>query len=166
VGIEGNNCRLRHRIRRAFRNTCHFSKIIRNLLNAFNLAFFYINFGYMYKEGRTLFKSPPNKAMQNYKSGSHPRYDIKYHTVWIGKYRKPIMAGTVAERLRELIRQTCMQKEVTIKKGHVSKGHIHILVSCSPGLAVSKLVQKQKGASSHKLFEEFAHLRKQYWRQH
>jgi putative transposase len=23
-----------------------------------------------------------------------------------------------------------------------------------------------KGASSHKLFEEFAHLRKQYWRQH
>jgi IS1 family transposase len=28
VGIEGNNCRLRHRIRRAFRKTCCFSKII------------------------------------------------------------------------------------------------------------------------------------------
>ena len=26
VGIEGNNCRLRHRIRRAFRKTCCFSK--------------------------------------------------------------------------------------------------------------------------------------------
>jgi IS1 family transposase len=47
AGIEGNNCRLRHRIRRAFRKTCCFSKIRRNYLKAFNLAFFYINFGYV-----------------------------------------------------------------------------------------------------------------------
>ena len=104
--------------------------------------------------------------MQNYKSGSHTRYDIKYHIVWITKYRKPIMIGPVAERTRELIRQICMQNEVTIIQGHVSKDHIHLMVSCSPSLAVSKLVQKLKGSSSHKLFEEFAHLRKQYWGQH
>jgi IS1 family transposase len=47
VGIEGNNCRLRHRIRRAFRRTCCFSKKIYNHLKAFNLAFFYINYGYV-----------------------------------------------------------------------------------------------------------------------
>ena len=47
VGIEGNNCRLRHRIRRAFRKTCCFSKKLFNHLKAFNLAFFYINFGYL-----------------------------------------------------------------------------------------------------------------------
>jgi putative transposase len=76
------------------------------------------------------------------------------------------MIGPVAERLRELIRQICMQNEVTIIKGHVSKDHIHLLVSCPPSLAVSKIVQKLKGASSHKLFEEFAHLRKQYLGQH
>ena len=76
------------------------------------------------------------------------------------------MVGPVAERLREIIRQICMQNEVAIIKGHVSKNHIHILVSCSASLAVSKLVQKLKGASSHKLFSEFAHLRKQYWGQH
>jgi putative transposase len=76
------------------------------------------------------------------------------------------MVGPVAERLRELIRQICQQNEVTILKGHVSKDHIHLLVSCSPSLAVSKLFQKLKGASSHKLFEEFSHLRKQYWGQH
>jgi len=38
------------------------------------------------------------KAMQSYKSGSHTRYDIKYHIVWITKYRKPIMVGPLAER--------------------------------------------------------------------
>jgi IS1 family transposase len=56
VGIEGNtctvyevrgNCRLRHRIRRAFRRTCCFSKKLINHFKAFNLAFFYINFGYV-----------------------------------------------------------------------------------------------------------------------
>ena len=104
--------------------------------------------------------------MQSYKSGSHTRYDIKYHIIWITKYRKPIMEGSVAERLRELIRQICQQNEVTIIKGHVSKDHLHILVSCPSSLSVSRLVQKLKGASSHKLFEEFAHLRKQYWGQH
>ena len=53
VGIEENNCRLRHRIRRAFRKTCCFSKKLYNHLKAFNLAFFYINYGYVRK--RTYF---------------------------------------------------------------------------------------------------------------
>ncbi|KAA6315882.1 hypothetical protein EZS27_033729 [termite gut metagenome] len=47
VGIERNNCRLRHRIRRSFRKTCRFSKKLLNHLKAFNLAFFYINFEYV-----------------------------------------------------------------------------------------------------------------------
>ncbi|MDR1929181.1 MAG: IS1 family transposase, partial [Treponema sp.] len=47
VGIEGNNCRLRHRIRRAFRRTCCFSKKPYNHLKAFDMAFFYINYGFV-----------------------------------------------------------------------------------------------------------------------
>ena len=104
--------------------------------------------------------------MQQYKSGSHTRYDIKYHIVWITKYRRPVLEGSVAELTRDLIRQICMQNEVIILKGHVSKDHIHILVSSSPSLSISRLVHKLKGTSSYKLFQEYAHLRKQYWGQH
>ena len=39
-------------------------------------------------------------------------------------------------------------------------------LSRPPSIAVSSLDQKLKGASSHKLFSEFAHMRKQYWGQH
>ena len=98
--------------------------------------------------------------------GEIPRYDIKYHIVWITKYRRSILEGSVAERTRELIRQICMQNDITIIKGHVSKDHIHVLVSATPSLSISRLVQKLKGSSSHKLFQEYAHLRKQYWGQH
>ena len=47
IGIEGNNCRLRHRIKRAVRKTCCFSKKILNHVKAFNLGFFYINNGFI-----------------------------------------------------------------------------------------------------------------------
>lgn len=46
-GIEGNNCRLRHRIRRSFRKSCNFSKKMENHIIAFEMAFFYINFGFI-----------------------------------------------------------------------------------------------------------------------
>ena len=51
-------------------------------------------------------------------------------------------------------------------KSNEPKDHIHILVSSNPSISVNKLLQKLKGASSHKLFQEYAHLRKQYWGQH
>ncbi|MDR1301476.1 MAG: IS1 family transposase, partial [Treponema sp.] len=41
------NCRMRHRIRRAFRRTCCFSKKVLNHLKAFEMAFFYINYGFV-----------------------------------------------------------------------------------------------------------------------
>jgi IS1 family transposase/transposase-like protein len=47
TGIEGNNCRLRHRIRRIFRKTCCFSKKFENHKKAFGMAVFYINYGFM-----------------------------------------------------------------------------------------------------------------------
>lgn len=96
--------------------------------------------------------------MQSYKSCSQPRFDIKYHIVWITKYRFPILELSVAERTRELIRRICMQNDVTIIKGHVSKDHIHTLVSSTPSLSISRLVQQLKGTSSHKLSQEYAHF--------
>ena len=41
-----------------------------------------------------------------------------------------------------------------------------MFVSYRPQLALSKLVQYLKGASSRVLLEEFAHLRKQFWGRH
>ena len=47
IGIEGNNCRLRHRLRRAVRKTCCFSKKFDNHFKVFDLVFFYVNYGYV-----------------------------------------------------------------------------------------------------------------------
>ncbi|MBW1731210.1 MAG: transposase, partial [Deltaproteobacteria bacterium] len=41
--------------------------------------------------------------MKNYRKTSHSVYDLKFHLVWITKYRKPVLFGNVATRLRDLI---------------------------------------------------------------
>jgi len=92
--------------------------------------------------------------MENYKSGSHTRHDLKAHVVWITKYRRPVLTGEVALRVRQLVREVCATEEVEILKGHVSKDHVHLLVGYPPQLAMSKLVQRLKGKSSHTLLQE------------
>jgi len=104
--------------------------------------------------------------MQNYRKTSHTTYDCKYQIVWITKYRKKVMFGLVAERVRELIRGICKEQDVEILKGHVSQDHIHMFVSVPPHLAISKLVQYMKGKSSYKLLQEDKNLSKQFWGRH
>ena len=99
----------------------------------------------------------------SYRKTAHSVYDLKYHIVWITKYRKPILRGEIGKRVRELIRQTCASLDVYIVKGHVSKDHVHLLVSVPPNLAVSELVKRLKGRSSRLMLEEFGELRKVYW---
>ena len=104
--------------------------------------------------------------MQHYRKTSHTTYDCKYHIVWITKYRKPVLGGEVGKRVRELIRGICKQQEVEILSGHVSKDHIHLFVSVSPHLAISKLVQYLKGKSSYKLLQENKQLSRLFWGRH
>lgn len=104
--------------------------------------------------------------MQHYRKTSHSVYDIKYHIVWITKYRKPILVGELARRVRELLRKICKSHDVEIVKGHVSRNHIHLFVSVPPHLSVSVLVKELKGKSSWKVMSEFKSLSKQYWGRH
>ncbi len=100
------------------------------------------------------------------RKGSHTEYDIQYHIVWTTKYRYKILKGKIAEKLRELIRQGCEARSITIIQGSIGKEHVHILISCPPSISVSKIIQYLKGRSSRLLQEEFKELKKKYWGQH
>ena len=104
--------------------------------------------------------------MADYRKGSHTVYDIKYHFVWITKYRYPVLRGSIAMRARELLRQGCQANNLRILKGSVGKDHIHMLLSCPTTMAPSEIAQKLKGRTSKILQEEFPELKKRYWGQH
>ena len=50
--------------------------------------------------------------MPEYRKGAHSVYDIQYHFVWVTKYRYQVLKGEVARRGRELIRQSCMSRDI------------------------------------------------------
>jgi putative transposase len=104
--------------------------------------------------------------MENYRTSSHSRFDIKFHFVWITKYRKPILTGEVGKRARNMVREIYRTHDIEILQGSVSPDHVHVLLSCPPKLSPSKIMQLIKGKTSRKLMMEFKHLQKQYWGRH
>lgn len=98
--------------------------------------------------------------------GAHTQYDIQYHVVWITKYRKKILTGKIASRLKVLLMQGCSVRGITIIKGNIQSDHVHLLISAPPSLSVAQIMQYLKGRSSKKMQEEFNSLRKQFWGQH
>ena len=106
------------------------------------------------------------REMAKYNNGSHTVYDIKYHFVWITKYRYKILEGKVAVRLRELLRQGCDARGIVIIRGSIGKDHVHMLLSCPTTMAPSQVMQYLKGRSSHLMQDEFPEIKKRYWGQH
>ena len=104
--------------------------------------------------------------MAEYRRGAHTIFEIHLHLVWITKYRRPALKGEVATRVRDLIRDICGQHEVSIMQGHVSKDHVHLLISLPPQVTISRLMQWLKGRTAHHLLAEFPHLKKQFWGRH
>ena len=104
--------------------------------------------------------------MRYYRIGAHTKHDLKVHLVWILKYRKQVLTGQVAIRVRDIIRQIAIEHEIRVISGKVARDHVHLFVSYNPTMNISKIAQWLKGISSRMLLQEFEHLRKQFWGRH
>lgn len=69
-----------------------------------------------------------------------------------------MLVGSIAQRLREILEQVATEKRVKILALEVQPDHLHLFVSCSPQMAVHKLVKAFKGRSSNLLRKEFPSL--------
>ena len=98
--------------------------------------------------------------------GAHTKTDLNVHIVWIPKYRKPVLTGDVAIRVRDILRRIASEHELEILSGKVARDHVHVFVGYRPTQDVSQIVQWFKGISSRVLLEEFPRLRKQFWGRH
>ena len=104
--------------------------------------------------------------MRHYRLGAHTKTDLKVHIIWCPKYRKPVLHGEVAVRVRDIVRRVCSEHELEIISGKVARDHVHVLISYRPTQRVSQIVQWLKGTSSRVLLQEFPRLRKQFWGKH
>ena len=104
--------------------------------------------------------------MRRYQTGAHSRFDLKVHLIWVPKYRKRVLTGQVAIRVRDILRQIAMEHELDVISGKVAVDRVHMFVGFRPTQDIAKIVQNFKGISSRILLQEFPHLRKQFWGRH
>jgi putative transposase len=73
------------------------------------------------------------------KRTKHAVYDLKYHLVWIPKYRKEILGGEIREYLKEVFEQIAQEYEFEIDTIEIVEDHVHIFVGAPPRYSPAKL---------------------------
>lgn len=102
----------------------------------------------------------------NTRSSAHSRYNLKYHLVWITKYRRAFLVGRLAERLRQLFAEIAHDYGFRIIAQEVMPDHIHLLIEAPPKYAPSKIAQIFKGISSRRMRQESPDTIKRYtWKE-
>ena len=98
-----------------------------------------------------------------YWTGAHTKYRLKYHLVWIPKYRKRVMRGKIAVRIQELFYECAKLNSWYIEELEIRPDHVHMLIQMRPNIMLSKAVQYFKGGSSRVLRKEFPELEEFLW---
>ena len=62
----------------------------------------------------------------NTRSSSHCRHNIKYHFVWIPKYRREVLVGRIPARLKELLEEIARNYGLKIITQEIMPDHVHI----------------------------------------
>ena len=85
---------------------------------------------------------------------AHCKWECQYHIVFIPKFRRKKMYGTVKDDVREIIKTLCKYKKVEIIAGAVCADHVHLCVSIPPKLSISDFVGYLKGKSALMIFDK------------
>ena len=98
--------------------------------------------------------------MDGTRSNYNVVYRCTYHIVWCPKYRRPVIAGEVDTRLKQIIRDVCAERDAPIAELETMPDHVHLVVTVDPQYGIHRLVKQVKGRSSRLLRQEFPQLRR------
>lgn len=88
----------------------------------------------------------------------HAIYQLSYHFVFILKWRKKVLFGDVAKRLRQICEDVATERDWRILELSIHLDHVHLFVGAHPKDAPNEVVRAFKGRSSRILRQEFPHL--------
>jgi putative transposase len=101
--------------------------------------------------------------MSSVKHANHAAYDLRYHFVWVPKYRKIILQGPGADSLKEIFQGIAEHYELEIDTLDVMPDHIHLFLLAPPKYSPSKKAKFFKSVSAQELFHDHPELREELW---
>jgi len=97
--------------------------------------------------------------LSKFGSTRHAKHFISYHFIWIPKYRRDILVGKVAERLKQMLKEYAEEINCEVIAIEVRPDHVHVFLRAKPNLSPARIVGHLKGKSARKLLQEFPELR-------
>jgi putative transposase len=95
---------------------------------------------------------------------AHSVYYLRYHVVWVCKYRRRILnpgiCGYVRKLLPKLIRS---MSGVALKSIGFDEDHLHMVMTIPPRYSISTVLGRLKSQSASRLRKAFPWLAKVYW---
>jgi putative transposase len=95
------------------------------------------------------------------RSGSHCKFNINYHIVWIPKFRRKVLVGKIVDVLKTIIKGQCDDLGVEMLALEVMPDHIHLFIGATPKHTPWMIVKQIKGNTSIQLrrcFKEVKNL--------
>jgi len=90
-------------------------------------------------------------------------YDLKYHLVWVPKYRRMVLGERVARRLKMIFQEIAERYGFEIDTQEVMADHVPIFLSAPPRYSPAQVVQRLKSISARMVFPEFPEVKQQLW---
>ena len=101
--------------------------------------------------------------MARYWRGAHTRHKLQYHLVWVPKYRKRVLRGKIAYRLKGLLYDGCKVNRWWIGKISIQDDHVHLLLQLQASDSIAEAVRILKGGTSRIIRKEFPELEEFLW---
>uniref|UniRef100_UPI0023B047B1 IS200/IS605 family transposase n=1 Tax=Streptomyces TaxID=1883 RepID=UPI0023B047B1 len=92
---------------------------------------------------------------QNIRTGRHCAFILHAHVVFVTKHRHKVFKGTHLTPMEKIMRAVCEDFECKLVESNGENNHVHLPVNFPPKVALPKLVNSLKGASSRKLRQQF-----------
>ena len=96
-------------------------------------------------------------------TGSHTKHRLQVHLVWIPKYRKRVIKGKIANRIRGLLYDACKINRWWIEEISIKDDHVHMMIQINPRESVAEVVQILKGGTSIVIRREYPELGEFLW---
>jgi len=101
--------------------------------------------------------------VKHLKSTAHTKYDLRYHFVFIPKYRKRVLTGKVKESIEGMIRFAAQIHGWEVFELAVAQDHVHLYIGTQPVWSPSRVMKLIKGGTSRKIKKMYPKFEEIYW---
>lgn len=103
----------------------------------------------------------------NWNSGSHSKYLLQYHLIFVCKYRKQLlMNNQISYDIKQYSYDICERHNVNIKYMETDKDHIHYMIETKPNINLSMLVKTIKSYTTYHIWRKYGgYLKNYFWKE-